>query len=99
MSESVIRDAMGRPLNIGDRLIVTNGEPPVYSVVDIKPLLHPKAPKGALTLVLQNTFQLHVKDGSVLPDFLRVQTAAEQGIGGTEPVAVAPEKQTTLVIP
>lgn len=84
MSEIVVRDALGRPLNIGDRLVVTNGEPPVYAIVDIKPMVHPKAPKGAVVVVLQNTFTLPVKDGSVLPDFLRVQTAAEQGIGGTE---------------
>lgn len=101
MSEPIIRDAMGRPLNVGDRLVVTNGEPPVYAIVDIRPWVHPKAPKGAVTVVLQNTFTFNSRDGSVLPDFLRVQTAAEQGIGGTEQKAGdgPAEKQTTMVIP
>jgi hypothetical protein len=76
-----VRDALGRPLNIGDKLVMTNGEPAMYTIVDIKPFLHPKAPPGALLVVFQNTFKMACEDGSVLENFLRTMTAQEQAVG------------------
>lgn len=81
MSEHFIRDAMGRPLAIGDKVILTNGEPPMYTIVDMRPMVHPNAPPGAMLVVLQNTFKLPVEEsGTVIPYFVRTMSVQEQAL-------------------
>lgn len=74
-----IKDVLGRVLHVGDRLIPTTGEPATFTVVDMKPFLHPKAPPGSVVVTLQSTVQFPAH--RALQGFVRVQSVAEVEAG------------------
>lgn len=77
----MIKDAMDRVLHLGDKLMITTGQPALYTLVDVQPVLDPRAPKGTVQVTLQSTLPMMAKDGQRLPGFVRIMTVAEQQLG------------------
>lgn len=57
---SAPRDRFGVPLKIGDYVLFRPFMDPVCQVVDIKPVIDPRAPAGLVTVVLQAVIPMHV---------------------------------------
>jgi hypothetical protein len=78
LSESP-KDARGRALQEGDEIILAIRGPIYFRVAQITPILDLKAPPGLQHLHLGCMLTFTVKAGTVHPEFVRVQTAAEAG--------------------
>jgi len=92
------RDAYGRVLAPGDEVIVPKLMAPRFRVQEIAPELAPGAPPNLVRITLGAMIVLHVPADQAVGEFIRVQTAAEQGIGPTAP-AQAPEEPATTEPP
>lgn len=75
-----VHDQMGRPLHPGDMVAMMRMGTPVFSVVDLGPVLDPGAPPGLVKVTLQATMVIGAKAGAKLDNIMRVATAAELGI-------------------
>lgn len=69
----------GRKLEVGDEVILNTGNPIFFRVIDIKPVLDPKAPPGLLQVEVAAAIHFYATRGQINPEFIRTRTAAEAG--------------------
>ena len=86
------RDAYGRVLELGDEVIVPKLMAPRFRVQEIVPELAPGAPPNLVRITLGALIVLHAPADQPVGEFLRVRTAAEQGIA---PPDQQPEEPVT----
>jgi hypothetical protein len=74
-----LQDAFGRVVQIGDEVIAPGMEirAPRFIVVDVRPALDPKAPAGAVRVVLQHTLSAMTPGDQPVAEFIRVREKAE----------------------
>lgn len=108
----LVRDLYGRPLEVGDRILVTGGNAPMYTVVDVRPVLDPRLPPNTVVVTLQSTIQFPAGANGRLQNVVRVMTATEAGLvpnvtadkpaetpaGDTTDGSAAPEKAPQRVV-
>ncbi len=89
-----ITDQLGRVLHTGDMVIAPAMNAPVLTLVDVKPLLDPRAPPNHVQVTLRLTLIVAVPKNSPL-NMIRVMTAAEQGISAPTPDAEGADGKPT----
>jgi hypothetical protein len=77
----IICDAIGRPLQAGDRIQVEVGHPHLFEVVSISPIVDPNAPADVvdnnLVIIVRATLKFVSGKGEAAQEFLRIAQAAE----------------------
>lgn len=74
-----IVEARGRKLEIGDEVLLSVPNPIYYRVIDIRPVLDPKAPPGMMQIELGAAIHFFSPKGVPQREFIRVREAAEAG--------------------
>jgi hypothetical protein len=77
-----IKDLYGRPLEVGDEVLLHRLGPPQYVVQDVVPDLSPGAPPNTVRVVLLSTASFSVPADVPVANLLRVRSAGERGIEG-----------------
>lgn len=72
-----VGDRYGRVLQIGDRVHYNQSVDLLCEVLDIVPILDPRAPAGAVTIVLGTTIPLQTQARAVLGKVTRIWSAQE----------------------
>lgn len=75
-----IKDAYGRVLTPGDEVICPGMTAPRFQLQDVVPNMDPRAPTGSKIAVFQCAIRMVVVGDGPIPQIIRTQTAAEQGI-------------------
>jgi hypothetical protein len=73
------KDARGRELKEGDEIILGTQLPVQWRILQLTPILDPKAPAGALIMHLVATSNLPIQGGMKYSNMIRVQTVEEAG--------------------
>lgn len=91
----LLRDRGGRPLYIGDGVILPNAQP-IFEVVRSELDLRPNLPPGARTVSLRCNLALTYVPGGMAAELLRIATFTDPEAAGARPNAGTGPK---LVIP
>jgi len=74
------RDHRGRPLQIGDEILLNTQGPIFYRVIGLAPVLDPKAPPNLVRIEVAAAVHFIAPKGSVNKEFIRVRTVEEAGM-------------------
>lgn len=98
----IVRDTLGRPLDVGDQVVITQTGLP-GRVATITPMVHPGAPPNFMQVRIVVVIDAAVPRGAALEQVYRTATAAELGVKKPEgegapppPPADPPEGKVTL---
>lgn len=95
-----VLDSRGRPLQVGDEIILHTPDPTYMRVAKIVPNLDPRVPPGTMTILFSGTYLFSAQRNTPNSEFIRVRLAEECGDitknpkpGGSGLVAVPPEEK------
>ncbi len=78
-SPRVPTDRFGQAIAPGDLVTYSPGDPTVHVVTDVRPLLAPNAPPGAIQVTLTCTVNVLVQSGARTPGLTRIGYLGQDG--------------------
>lgn len=78
-ADGEVLDSRRRALQTGDEIILDVPGQLFYRIIDMTPVLDPKAPPGLMTVHCASQVSFYAQRGQLNREFIRVRTAEEAG--------------------